>query len=146
MAIVSGGGSKASFWISRDHIINDSRDSVGEISLVDPYACAIHVEGKYFNFRKAAGHIPREISRYIYCFVKKEEGSITVKILSVKYRSSSIPSEGLEISLILKVNSSKSITFLNMKQLVNEQSTLNMNSLGKSRSKKVKMRKYRQWL
>ena len=93
---------------------------MGEISLVDPYACAIHVEGKYFNFRKAAGHIPREISRYIYCFVKKEEGSITVKILSVKYRSSSIPSEGLEISLILKVNSSKSITFLNMKQLVNE--------------------------
>ena len=93
---------------------------MGEISLVDPYACAIHVEGKYFNFRKAAGHIPREISRYIYCFIKKEEGSITVKILSVKYRSSSIPSEGLEISLILKVNSSKSITFLNMKQLVNE--------------------------
>ena len=43
-----------------------------------------------------------------------------MKILSVKYRSSSIPSEGLEISLILKVNSSKSITFLNMKQLVNE--------------------------
>ena len=93
---------------------------MGEISLVDPYACAIHVEGKYFNFRKAAGHIPREISRYIYCFIKKEEGSITVKILSVKYRSSSIPSEGLEISLILKVNSSKSITFLNMKQFVNE--------------------------
>ena len=93
---------------------------MGEISLVEPYACAIHVEGKYFNFRKAAGHIPREISRYIYCFIKKEEGSITVKILSVKYRSSSIPSEGLEISLILKVNSSKSITFLNMKQLVNE--------------------------
>ena len=31
VTIVSGGGSKACFWKSRDHMINESRDSVGEI-------------------------------------------------------------------------------------------------------------------
>ena len=31
VAIVSGGGGKASFYISRYDIINESRDSVGEI-------------------------------------------------------------------------------------------------------------------
>ena len=31
MAIVSGGGSKALFFKSRDHMINESRDLVGEI-------------------------------------------------------------------------------------------------------------------
>ena len=31
VAIVSGGGSKVSFCISRDHMTNESHDSVGEI-------------------------------------------------------------------------------------------------------------------
>ena len=31
VTIVSGGGSKACFWKSRDHMINESGDSVGEI-------------------------------------------------------------------------------------------------------------------
>ena len=31
VTIVSGGGSKACFWKSRDHMISESGDSVGEI-------------------------------------------------------------------------------------------------------------------
>ena len=52
--------------------------------------------------------------------MKKEEGWITRKAFSVKYRPSPVPSRGLEISLILKFNCSKSVTFLKMKKFVNE--------------------------
>ena len=37
----------------------------------DPYACAVKAKKKYFDRWKTAGHVPREISRYIYFFIKK---------------------------------------------------------------------------
>ena len=74
----------------------------------------------YFDVTKRVGHIPREISRHVYFFIKKKEGCINGKVLSVKYQPSPIPSAGLEIPMILKFNCSKSGTFLKMKQLVNE--------------------------
>ena len=70
------------------------------------YASAIRVKSKYFDVTKTVGHILREISRHVYFFIKKEEGWITVKVFSVRYRPSPVLSEGLKISLILKFNSS----------------------------------------
>ena len=68
---------------------------------------------------KAVGYIPREISRRVYFFNKNKEGWITIYVLS-KYQPSPIPSGGLEILLVLKLNCSKSITFLKTTKFVNE--------------------------
>ena len=47
------------------------------------------------------GHIPREISPYVYFFIKEENGKVfgTVKLL--KYKACPIPSGGLEVPLFL---------------------------------------------
>ena len=39
---------------------------------INPYACAVKVKKKYFDGWKTVGHVPREISPYIYFFIKKE--------------------------------------------------------------------------
>ena len=61
-----------------------------------PYACAVKAKEKYFAGWKTVGHGPREISQYIYFFVKKENGKITGN-----YKPSPNPSAGLEIPLQL---------------------------------------------
>ena len=51
----------------------------------DPYSCAIKAKHKYFIGWKTVGHIPREISRYVYFFIKEEGGKVigTLKSLSL---------------------------------------------------------------
>ena len=39
----------------------------------DPYACAIKTKNPYFNDWKTVGHIPREISRYVYFFHQRRK-------------------------------------------------------------------------
>ena len=39
----------------------------------DPYACAIKARHSYFVGWKTAGHIPREISRYVYFFYQRRK-------------------------------------------------------------------------
>ena len=68
---------------------------------IDPYACAVKSKEKYFDGWKTVGHVPREISRYIYFFIKKENGKITGNVKSLNYRPSAIPSGGLDIPLQL---------------------------------------------
>ena len=51
------------------------------------------------------GHIPREISRYGYFFIKQEGGWVYGKLKSLKYKPSAIPSGGLEVPLLLKFES-----------------------------------------
>ena len=68
---------------------------------IDAYACAVKAKEKYFDGWKAVGHVPREISRYIYFFIKKENGKITGNVKSLNYKPSPIPSGGLEIPLQL---------------------------------------------
>ena len=68
---------------------------------IDPYACAVKSKEKYFDGWKTVGHVPREISRYIYFFIKKENGKITGNVKSLNYKPSPIPSAGLEIPLQL---------------------------------------------
>ena len=68
----------------------------------DPYACAIKTKNPYFNDWKTVGHIPREISRYVYFFIKEENGNVSGTLKSLKYKPSPIPSGGLEVPLLLK--------------------------------------------
>ena len=68
---------------------------------IDPYACAVKSKEKYFDGWKTVGHVPREISRYICFFIKKENGKITGNVKSLNYKPSPISSGGLEIYLQL---------------------------------------------
>ena len=67
----------------------------------DPYACAIKTKNPYFNNWKTVGHIPREISRYVYFSIKEENGNVSGTLKSLKYKLSQIPSRGLEVPLLL---------------------------------------------
>ena len=71
----------------------------------DPYSCAIKTKHKYFTGWKTVGHISREISRYVYFFIKQEGGRVYGKLKSLKYKPSPIPSGGLEVPLLLKFES-----------------------------------------
>ena len=68
---------------------------------VDPYACAVKAKEKYFDEWKTVGHVLREMPRYIYFFIKKENGKVTGKVKSLNYKPSPIPSGGPKISLQL---------------------------------------------
>ena len=62
-----------------------------------PYACAVKGKEKYFDGWKTVGHVPRDISRYIYFFIRKENGKTTGSVKSLNYKPSPIPSGGLKI-------------------------------------------------
>ena len=85
---------------------------------IDPYACAIRAKEEYFKGWKTVGHIPREISRHVYFFIKSEGGSANGTVISTKYRTSPIPAGGLEIPLLLTFSCSKAINFEKMKTFV----------------------------
>ena len=68
---------------------------------IDPYACAVKAKEKYFDGCTTVGYVPREISRYICFFIKKENGKITGNVKPLNYKPSPIPSEELEIPLQL---------------------------------------------
>ena len=85
---------------------------------IDPYACAIRVKEEYFKGWKTFGHIPREISRHVYFFIKSEGGSVNGTVISTKYRTSPIPAGGLEIPLLLTFSWSKAINFEKIKTFV----------------------------
>ena len=56
-------------WKEGDEVqaeIETNEDSVK----VNPYIYAIRVKGNYFDVTKTVGHIPREISRHVYFFIK----------------------------------------------------------------------------
>ena len=68
---------------------------------IDPYACAVKAKEKSFNVWKTVGHVPREILRYIYFFIKKENGKITGNVKSLNCKPPPIPFGRLEIPLQL---------------------------------------------
>ena len=68
---------------------------------IHPYVCAVKAKEKYFDGWKTVGYVPREISRYIYFFIKKEKGKITGNVKLLNCNLSPIPSGGLEIPLQL---------------------------------------------
>ena len=85
---------------------------------IDPYACAIRAKEEYFKGWKTVGHIPREISRHVYFFIKSEGGSFNGTVISTKYRTSPIPAGGLDIPLLLTFSCSRAINFEKMKTFV----------------------------
>ena len=64
------------------------------------------------------GHIPREVSRHTYSYIKEEEGRIGGSVLSTRYRPSPIPSGGLEILLMMTFRSPRYITHHKMKDFM----------------------------
>ena len=75
-------------------------------------------EKSIFNSWKTVGHIPREISRHVYYFIKTEGGFVNGSVISTKYRPSPIPSGGLEIPLLFKFSCPEQKTFEKMKNFV----------------------------
>ena len=67
---------------------------------------------------ETVGHIPREVSRDTYFYIKEEGGHIDGSVLSTRYRPSSIPSGGLEIPLMMTFRSPRSITHQQMKDFM----------------------------
>ena len=68
---------------------------------IDPYTCAVKAKDKYVDGWKTVGDVPREISRYIYFSIKKENGKITGNVKSLNYKPSPIASGEFEIPLQL---------------------------------------------
>ena len=64
---------------------------------------------------KTVGHVPREISRHIFFFLKEENGKVGGFVYSTQYLPSSIPAGGLEIPLKLTLKSSSFITHQKMR-------------------------------
>ena len=64
---------------------------------IDPFACAVKAKNKknILIDGKTVGHAPREISWYIYFFIKKENRKITGNVKSFNYKPSPISSGGL---------------------------------------------------
>ena len=84
----------------------------------DPYACAIKTKNSYFSDWKTVGDIPREISRYVYFFIKEENGNVSGTTKSLKYKSFPIPSGGLKVPLLLKFSSKDKWVVDNMEKFV----------------------------
>lgn len=87
-----------------------------ESKKIDPYCCAI--KASVDQQVKTVGHIPREISRHVYFFLKEENGSIDGSVKSIQYKPSPIPAGGLEIPLTLTFKSPRYVTHLKMKEFV----------------------------
>ena len=70
-----------------------------------PFSWVIKTKHVYFSESKTIGHIPGEILRYVYFFTKQEGGRVYGKLQPLKYKTSPIPSGGLEVPLLLKFES-----------------------------------------
>ena len=86
---------------------------------IDPYACAIKIKHKFFDTWLTVGHIPREISRHCYFFLK-EGGNITGHLICTNYKVSPIPAGGLEVPLLLTFSVKSERIFELMKSFVND--------------------------
>ena len=89
-----------------------------ESKKVDPYSCAIKALVGQPPQLKTVGHLPREISRHVFFFLKEENGRIEGTVHSKKYRPSPIPAGGLEIPLMLTFKSTRFVTHQKMKDFM----------------------------
>ena len=83
---------------------------------VDPYCCAI--KAMVFGKLETVGHIPREVSRHTYFYIKDEGGRIDGSVFSTRHRPSPIHSDGLEIPLMMTFRSPRYITHQKMKDFM----------------------------
>ena len=59
----------------------------------DPYCCKITITRRHRTGAVTVGHIPRELSRFLYYFLL-EGGSVTGTVASIQYRVLPIPEGG----------------------------------------------------
>ena len=81
-----------------------------ESKKIDPYCCAIKAMVDIRTRLKTGGHVPREISRHIFFFLKEENRKVDGFVYSTQYQPSPIPTGGLKISLKLTYKSPNFIT------------------------------------
>ena len=86
---------------------------------IDPCACTIKIKHKFFDTCLTVGHIPREILRHCYFFLK-EGGNITGHLICTNYKVSPIPAVGLEVLLLLTFSVQSERIFELMKSFVND--------------------------
>ena len=89
-----------------------------ELKKIDPYCCAIKAMFDIPQRLNIVGHVPREISRHIFFFLKEENGKVDGFVYSAQYQPSPIPAEGLEIPLKLTFKSPNFITHQKMKDFI----------------------------
>ena len=96
--------------------ISDQLETNEDSKKIDPYYCAIKtiISGKL----KTVGHIPREVSRHTYFYIKEKGRRIDHSVLSTRYRPSLIPSGGLKIPLMMTFRSPRYITHQKMKDFM----------------------------
>ena len=75
---------------------------------------------KYFDSWKTVGHVPREISLYIYFFIKKEGGRVSGNAKSLNYKPSPITLKGLEAPLLLPFSCPEEWVQNKMKDSIND--------------------------
>ena len=72
---------------------------VNNISIdIDPYCCRITIKRVDRIGPVTVGHVPRELSRFIFYFIQ-EGGSVTGTVASTTPRISPIPEGGLEVPI-----------------------------------------------
>ena len=87
--------------------------------MIDPYCCKILTKNEEQRL-VTVGHIPREISRYVYFFLRDEGGSVHGQLTSTQYRPSPIPAGGLEVPLKLTFSCSRFVIFNRIKELITQ--------------------------
>lgn len=86
---------------------------------IDKYSIAIQIFPKDRVAPVTVGHVPLELSRYVYFFMKLG-GKVSGYVLSTTYRPSPIPEGGLEIPLMVKFEHEEEHILEQMKEFVNK--------------------------
>ena len=84
----------------------------------DPYACVIKAKHSYFIGWKIVEHIPREISRYIYFFIKEGNGKVFGALKSLRYKCHEFLLDDWEVPLSLTLSRKEKWVIDIMKEFV----------------------------
>ena len=97
------------------------KETNAEALLVDKYAVAWMLKSKTKLVADVVGHVPQEISRFAYFFLK-HGGSIEAIVQAEKYRCSPIAKGGLEIVLeaVFKIDDSKREILCRLKDFIQQ--------------------------
>ena len=93
------------------------KETSGTSKSIDPCACAIKIKNRFFDNSITVGHIPRDISRHCYFFMK-EGGEISGYLVSTNYKPSPIPAGRLEVPVLLTFSVKNEQIFEQMKEFV----------------------------
>ena len=94
---------------------------VNNISInIDPYCCRITIKRVDRIGPVTVGHVPRELSRFIFYFIQ-EGGSVTGTVASTTPRISPIPEGGLEVPILMHFTHENKAISSKMEILVRKQ-------------------------